>query len=346
MDDALEFMKVSILFITYNHHRFVAEAIRSAMAQDYPDLELVVCDDASSDNTRSILEEEIKRCPPHVTLVRAHSETNLGLIENFNRGMAACSGDIIMVMAGDDISLPQRASRIAAEFATNPKCMLVFSNWIRIREEGQVLPGVCGREKNQIFYHGTRPHNIYASGKGAGATAAYRAVIFRTFGPLGNSSRTEDRCYWVRALLLGKVHYLAEPLVKWRVHATNLSNYRAGTNTTAARKRILRNMLQRQSYGRQFRKDIEHAIREKLIDQKFAERLFRIIRHDRERERLRRFSLAVAPCKLWLGSAFRLMKISPSPRNLLRVSFADLPIRISRKRRERRWMKQIRKGRS
>jgi hypothetical protein len=80
--------------------------------------------------------------------------------------------------------------------------------------------------------------------------------------------------------------------------------------------------------------------------QPFSKRLLFIIRLDRERERLRRFSLAEAPWKLWLGSALRLMVVFPSPRNLLRIGFADFPIRISRNRRERRWMKQIRKGRS
>jgi glycosyltransferase involved in cell wall biosynthesis len=339
-------MKASILFLTYNHSRFVAEAIRSAMAQVHPDLELVVCDDASSDNTRSILEEELKQCPSHISVVRAHPPENIGLLANFNQGMAACSGNIIIAMAGDDISLPQRVSRIAAEFAANPKCMLVYSNWIRIGEDGQVLFGACGHKENKTFAYGPLPNNIYAGGKGAGSTAAYRADIFRTFGPLDISRRPEDRSYWVRALLLGEVRYLVEPLIKWRTHTTNLSNYQAGVDPLAARKRILRDLLHRQNYGRQFAKDIALATHASMIKPEFSKRLLFIIRLDRERERLRRFSLAEAPWKLWLGSALRLMVVFPSPRNLLRIGFADFPIRISRNRRERRWMKQIRKGRS
>ncbi len=64
-------MKASILFVAYNQRRFVAEAIRSAMAQDYRDLELVVCDDASSDDTRAVLEAELRNCPSHISVVRA-----------------------------------------------------------------------------------------------------------------------------------------------------------------------------------------------------------------------------------------------------------------------------------
>jgi glycosyltransferase involved in cell wall biosynthesis len=339
-------MKVSILYITYNHRSFAAEGIRSAMAQDYPDLELVVCDDASPDGTRVILEDELRHCPAHISVVRAHPEKNIGLLANFNQGMAACSGDIIIGMAGDDISLPHRISRIVAEFKANPKCMLVYSNWIRIDDSGQVLPGSCGRKQDRTFAYGSRPDCVYAGGKGAGSTAAYRADLFRTFGPLDISRRPEDRSCWVRALLLGEIQYLVEPLVKWRTHSTNLSNYQAGADTAAARKRILRDLLHRQSYGRQFHKDIEHAVRKSLINPELAERLLFIIRHDRECERLRRFALAVAPWKLWLGSAVRLMQISPSSRSLMRIAFSEFPIRMFSRRRERRWAKRIRKSRN
>jgi glycosyltransferase involved in cell wall biosynthesis len=338
-------MKVSILFITYNHSRFVREAIRSAMAQDYPDLELIVCDDGSSDGTREILDGELTSCPGHISVIEAHSTQNVGLIENFNRGIAASSGEVVVVMAGDDISMPYRVSRIAAEFAADPQCMLVYSNWIRIADAGEVLPGSCGHKEDRTFAHGIQPDCVYAGGKGAGSTAAYRAVVWRTFGPLDNCRRPEDRCYWVRALLLGKVRYLVEPLVKWRTHTTNISNYQSCGDTPETRKRILRDLLHRQNYGRQFRIDIEHAVRASLITPTLAKRLLFIICRERERERLRRFSLAEAPWKLWLGSALCLMNSSPSARNLFRISFADLPIRIFSRRREQKWAKRIRKGR-
>ena len=337
-------MKASILFVSYNHGRFAAKAIRSAMAQDYPDLELVVCDDASPDGTRAILEKELEQCPPHVTVVRAHSETNIGLISNLNRGVAACSGDIIIAMAGDDISLPNRVSVLAEEFAKNPNCMLVYSNWTRIDDDGRPLPGACKRRQDQTFSYALDSTCVYAGGKGPGSTAAYRADIFKTFGPLEVYKRPEDRSYWVRALLLGEIRYLAEPLVKWRTHSANLSNYQGGTDTAAARERILKDLLNRQSYGRQFRKDIEQAMMKSLIPQTLADRLLFIIRHDRERERLRRLSLAEAPWKPWLGAARRLMRCSTSIDNLWRIIRSDLPIRLSRKRREGFWKRKIKKG--
>lgn len=339
-------MKASLLFITYNHSRFVAEAIRSAMAQDYSEFELVICDDRSTDGTLTILEAQLVDCLPHIKLVRAHSETaNVGLLANFNRGMAACSGDIIVVMSGDDVSLPHRVSRIVEEFSSNPRCMLVYSNFERINDGGLLLDGSCKHLENKTFSYGLRPSCVYAGGKGAGSTAAYRANVFKTFGPLNESKQPEDRPCWVRALLLGEIRYLAEPLVRWRTHSSNLSNYKGGADSPAARSRILRDLLFRQNYGRQFKKDILHATREQLVSKKLADRLLSIIQIDRERERLRRFSLADSPWKLWQSSAYRLMKAPPFLGHFLRIIRGDFPIWVLSKKRDRHWMRKIRKGR-
>jgi glycosyltransferase involved in cell wall biosynthesis len=339
-------MKASLLFVTYNQRQFVSDAIRSAMAQDYRELELVVCDDASSDDTLAILEAELRNCPPHISVIRFHNRKNLGILANFNRGMAACSGEIIIAMAGDDVAMPQRVSRIAAEFAANPRCMLVYSDWLRIDKEGNPLPGTCGHSKDSTFAYGPRPECVYAGGKGPGSTAAYRAEIFRVFGPLELARRPEDRSSWVRALLLGEIRYLAEPLIKWRTHDSNLSNYLAGGDSAAVRKRIVRDLLQRQNFGRQFCKDIAVAELASLITPDFASRLRFIIANERERGRLRRYGMTQAPWKLWQGSALRLMRISPAPGTFVRIIFTELPILLFRHRRERRWEKRIRRERS
>ncbi|TAG09871.1 MAG: glycosyltransferase [Verrucomicrobia bacterium] len=339
-------MKASILFITYNHRRFVAEAIRSAIAQDYPELELVVCDDGSSDGTLAIIEEELRNCPAHITIVRASMIKNIGLLPNFNQGVAACSGDIIIPMAGDDISLPHRVSKIVAEFAANSKCTLVYSNWTRIDEVGDVLAGSSKHKKDMTFSYGLEPNCIYAGGKGAGCAAAYRADVFRIFGPLDVANRPEDRSCWVRALLLGEIRYLAEPLLKWRSHSSNVSNYRVGADTPSARKRTIHDLLGRQNYVRQFSKDIRLAVEASIISPKTEQHLLLMIRRDRETQRLRRFSLAEAPWQLWFGSSLRLVTASPSFKTLRRIIFGDLMIRVSDRRRERRWKKRIYKGRS
>ncbi len=336
-------MKASILFVAYNQAPFVAEALRSAMAQDYADLELVVCDDASTDATRSIMEEELKGCPSHISIIRAHSERNVGLVANFNRGIAACSGDFVVAMAGDDVSLPSRVSMIAGVFEGDPECMLVFSNWTSIGASGEPLGDPMRRQDDGGFEYGRLPTSLYAGGKGPGSTAAYRSIVASTFGPLQLGTHIEDRGYWMRALLLGRIRYLGEPLVKWRFHGVNLSRNRGRHDCPAARKRILRNLLQRQNYSRQLLTDVNHAISIGLVDGEFAGRLTALIRQQREEVRLKRYSLGGAAAKLWAGAALRVLSQTPSARILWRIVRADLSVRLLRSKRERQWMRRLTK---
>lgn len=335
-------LKASILFLSYQHREFVGAAIRSAMAQDFPELELVVCDDGSTDGTREILEHELRNCPPHVRPVRCSTERNVGLVANFNRGMAACTGDIIINMSGDDISEPGRVSGIVAVFSRHPRCMLVFSNWTWIDGAGVPRNRKAGHPcENRTFSHGTMPDDLFAGSKGPGATAAYRTCLPETFGPMRPMPQPEDRCYWFRALLLGEIHYLADPLVRWRTHAGSLTNYSNRSDTPAARAKILRGLLQRQNYGRQYQADIRTALEQSHITPVISHRLDRLIRSERERLRLVRLSLLVAPRPLWLAAARRCAAVSPSPRTFKMTVLNGLMIRLFPSKREKFWKKRI-----
>lgn len=334
-------MKASILFVAYNQANFIAEAIQAAMAQDHPDLELVVCDDASTDDTRLILEDELTRCPAHITVVRAHSEKNVGLLANFNRGIAACSGDVIVPMAGDDVSMPNRVSAVVGEFNRNPNCMLVFSDWRRIDAKGRQLPGAAKKTRMRVFSYGKHVDDIYGGSPVYGAAAAYHRTLPKVFGPMRIGHHPEDRCYWVRALLLGEVRYLAEPLIHWRTHTTNINNFVQEADTPAARKKMARTMLLRQHYGLQHIRDIRLALDRSLIARDQAARLLQMIRIDRERQRLRRYSLTAVPWRLWFGSFRRALRLDFSIRSISRILFSDLGTRYSAKRRNLKWTQKF-----
>jgi glycosyltransferase involved in cell wall biosynthesis len=334
-------MKASILFITYQHEAFVAEAIRSAMAQDYPDLELVVCDDGSPDRTREILERELENCPPHIRVIRAHSEKNCGFHANFNRGLAACSGDVIVAMSGDDVSLPHRVSSICSEFAADPSSMLVCTNWIRIDDSGRET-GIRGkRRENGIFSYTAAKDSVYAGAPLCGAVAAYRASLLDLFPPMEQGRHAEDNCFWVRALLVGNIRYLSDPLVFWRSHGDNQSNWERGLDTKSARDKHLKFLHAHQCMARQWRRDLSHALATNLISKIKYQQLQLTIEIQREWHRLLRLSVAQAPWGLWLGSVSKLLwasafcwSLRKSASKILRK---HLQLRISVKRRNEYW---------
>jgi glycosyltransferase involved in cell wall biosynthesis len=113
---------VSIGLPTYNGARTLRRAVESALAQDYPDLELVISDNASTDQTPSVCEEYAAR-DARVRYIR--QERNLGAAENFRRALAASRGEFFMWLADDDWLDPDYVSRCVGYLREHPDCRLV-----------------------------------------------------------------------------------------------------------------------------------------------------------------------------------------------------------------------------
>jgi glycosyltransferase involved in cell wall biosynthesis len=92
----------------YNHARFVGEAIESVLGQTYPHIELLVVDDASTDNSRQVIDEYQKRYPNIRVL---YAERNQGHCRMFNQALRKVRGDYVIDLAADDVLLPERISQ-------------------------------------------------------------------------------------------------------------------------------------------------------------------------------------------------------------------------------------------
>jgi glycosyltransferase involved in cell wall biosynthesis len=110
---------VSILINNYNYGRFLAEAIDSALAQNYARCEVIVVDDGSTDNSREIIASYGDRIIPIL-------KENGGQASAFNAGFAASRGSIICFLDSDDIFLPEKATEIVKAFTSHPDCGWFF----------------------------------------------------------------------------------------------------------------------------------------------------------------------------------------------------------------------------
>lgn len=94
-------MKLSVLMLAYNHERFIAQALDSVLMQDVDfEYEIVVGDDCSMDGTRAIVHDYARRYPRHFKLL--FHPTNIGMQENFLACYAACTGQYVATLEGDD----------------------------------------------------------------------------------------------------------------------------------------------------------------------------------------------------------------------------------------------------
>lgn len=112
MTDAANAALVSVVIPTYNHARFLGEAIRSALHQTHPAVEVIVVDDGSTDDTAAVVAGF-----PGVRYIR---QKNLGLAAARNAGFAACRGDLVVFLDADDRLLPNAIETGARVLAANP----------------------------------------------------------------------------------------------------------------------------------------------------------------------------------------------------------------------------------
>jgi glycosyltransferase involved in cell wall biosynthesis len=126
--------KVSVIMAVYNGARYLAQAMDSVLAQSFTDLEFVVVNDGSTDETAAILDGYQD---PRIVLVE--HDQNMGLTRSLNRGIDASCGELLARQDADDYSLPERLARQVAFMDAHPAVALVGSGSKWIDGQGAVI---------------------------------------------------------------------------------------------------------------------------------------------------------------------------------------------------------------
>lgn len=128
-EDALEQPLVSIIVITYNSSKYVLETLESAKAQTYQNIELIMSDDCSTDNTVEICQEWIEKNKERfVRTELITAEKNTGIPANCNRGVKAAQGEWVKFIAGDDTLKKEAISNYTYFISLHPECSLLYSS--------------------------------------------------------------------------------------------------------------------------------------------------------------------------------------------------------------------------
>ena len=101
--------EISVIVIAYNKERFVSRCLDSLLNQTLQPTEIIVCDDASTDGTRSILDDYVSRYPDIIKLVR--HPVNVGIPANLNSGFQVANGEYLSLIAADDKWLPEKLEK-------------------------------------------------------------------------------------------------------------------------------------------------------------------------------------------------------------------------------------------
>ena len=250
--------RFSFVVLAYNQERFIREAVEGAFAQTYCPLEIILSDDASTDQTFAVMSELAAnyRGPHSVRLNR--NEVNLGVAGHYNRICQLASGQCLVVSAGDDVSQASRVKRIAEEWerAGRPAEAVFYSQVQRITKEGRT----CAEEGVVVSCEQPADAARLLSEWGGfvvGASMAVTRGVLEKFGPLGEDVPCEDIPALWRGALCGHLLFIDEALVQWRVGGAGLWSSAYGREATpdwrlAKMKRFLR---ERQALVPQARSD-------------------------------------------------------------------------------------------
>jgi glycosyltransferase involved in cell wall biosynthesis len=131
---------VSAIMLCYNQARFAVECLEGIKVQNYPNLELIINDDASTDNSVEVIEQWLAQ-NPSVSHKLIKSEKNQGLCRSLNRAISVVRGKYVSGVAADDVWLPGKLLTQVQLMEHLPlRVGVVYSNALRIDENGNLLP--------------------------------------------------------------------------------------------------------------------------------------------------------------------------------------------------------------
>lgn len=211
----------SLVLVAYKQERYVGEAVRSALAQDYDNLEVVLSDDCSPDGTFDIMKREVDSYRgPHRVILR-RNEANGGVVAHLNQAWAASSGEFIVSQAGDDVSLPGRVSRLVEMWRKPSPVDMVCSGYVIVDSNSRPIEGMSRRPivPARTLDEAVTSGVCFAEGCALG----YDRRLYSDFGGLDPKLREEDWVLAFRALLGRGIRVIDDRLLLYRMHDSNLA---------------------------------------------------------------------------------------------------------------------------
>jgi glycosyltransferase involved in cell wall biosynthesis len=250
---------VTAIVLCYNHSRFVTEALDGVRAQTYANIQLLVIDDCSTDDSVQVIERWIAANSVDCTFVR--HEKNMGLCRSLNEAVSLSRGDYIELVAADDVWLPHKTATQVGMLEKLPRTTgVAYTDALQIDEAGNVLPKRFIEDHRRSLTHPPEGniHEILWRGNFIPAMSALvRTEVYKTIGGYDETLAYEDWDFWLRVSRKYEFAFSPEISAKYRVLATSMIR----TRQDAIRKSIRRIYLKNLESG-----DLPAAVQRTAID--------------------------------------------------------------------------------
>ncbi len=220
-------MNVSVIIPNYNHSKYLRQRIDSILNQTYKDIELIILDDCSTDNSREIINEYIK---VHPEIVVCYNESNSGSpFIQWNYGVSKAKGEFIWIAESDDFAEPCFLERSLSLMQRSENTGLVFCDSKIVNEQ----KGIEYLASERSAVKNNKNLLKVLSGKGEFSLRSFlenpivdaSSVLFRKCAYLkaGGADPLMKYCgdwlLYIRILLISGIEYIPEPLNVFRLHS-------------------------------------------------------------------------------------------------------------------------------
>ena len=208
LDDEL----ISVAMCTYNGEKYLAEQLDSILGQSYRNLEIIIVDDCSTDNTVKLLTDYASRDSRVCVL---QNESNLGFVRNFEKAINSCSGHLVALADQDDIWFPDKLRRLSEDIGDNwliySKVAVVDANGV---EQNETFPRVNRLE-------GQCALSLIMNNCVTGHACLMRCELLQVAMPFISDMPYHDQWLAIVAASRGKLKAGDEVLSYYRKHSSN-----------------------------------------------------------------------------------------------------------------------------
>lgn len=196
---------VSIILPTYNGKKYLAQSIESCLNQTYTNIELIIVNDASTDDTPNII-NKYSKLDPRIRIIS--NKKNKKLPGSLNVGHAASRGELITWTSDDNYFHPASIHEMAEALKSNLQIGMVYCDFAIINADGRVIRRVSVPASDALFEYNC-----------IGACFLYRKDVYKTIGMYDAAAiYTEDYDYWLRVSAWYSIVPLHKELYFYRFH--------------------------------------------------------------------------------------------------------------------------------
>jgi len=203
---------VTIALCTYNGEEFLKEQLDSLVAQTYQNIEVVVIDDCSTDNTYNIV---LSYAEKHPNFSVYRNEENIGFLKNFEKALSHCHGELIALCDQDDL---WHTEKIALQVAAIGDNIMIYHDSEFIDENGNLLGEKISDDHN--FYRGDEPKVFLLRNCVSGHAMLFKKELLQYALPFHGNSYHD---WWLTyvAVNVSKIDFIPQCLVKYRRHTAS-----------------------------------------------------------------------------------------------------------------------------